>query len=213
MAAPLTIALPKGRLLVEAAELLGAAGVDLSPVLAEGRQLRFDLPAAGLVVLVVRAADVPTYVDYGVADVGIAGRDVIEEEGRDLYEMLDTGLGPCRMAVAAPREAPDPAAGVLRIASKYPNIARRHFLPRGIPVDIVKLYGSVELAVLCGLADRIVDLVSTGETLRQNGLVELEDIMEITARLVVNRASLKTRRRAVDDLIERIAQALPGETA
>ena len=208
MADLVTLALPKGRLLKGVAGLFADAGLDLSPVLADGRRLRFELPDAGLVVLVVRAADVPTYVEHGAADVGVTGRDVLEEEGRDLYEMVDLGLGACRMIVAAPEGASASSPGALRVATKYPMIANRHFLRRGAPVEVIKLYGSVELAVLCGLAERVVDLVETGETLRQNRLVEVEHVLDVTARLVVNRASLKTRRRAVDSLIERLRGAL-----
>lgn len=204
----LTLALPKGRLMVQAAKLFAKAGRDLSPVLADSRRLRFDIPDAGLTVLAVRAADVPTYVQYGVADAGVAGRDVLAEADSDLYEMLDLGFGACRLVVAAPADAEPLAGGTLRVATKYPECARRHFLARGRPVEIIKLYGSVELAVMCGLADRIVDLVETGETLRQNHLVETETIMQVTARLVVNRASLKTRRKTVDELLGQLKGAL-----
>ena len=207
MSNTLTLALPKGRLLTQTAEIFARAGVDLGPVLSASRQLRHELPDAGLVVLSVRASDVPTYVEYGVADIGVTGKDVLEEAARDLYEMLDLGIGRCRMVVAAPAGT-EAAPSALRVATKYPNVARRHFLRRGVPVDIVKLVGSVELAVLCGLADRIGDIVVSGETLRLNRLTEVEDVFEVTARLVVNRASLKTRRRAVDGLIGRLADAL-----
>ena len=204
----LTLALPKGRLMKQAAELFGKAGLDLGPVLEDSRRLRFELKEAGLVVLAVKPSDVPTYVEYGVADAGVAGRDILAEAGRDLYEMLDLGIGACRLAVAEPVDGVATEGGALRIATKYPECARRHFLARGRPVEIIKLHGSVELAVLCGLADRIVDLVETGETLKQNNLVETETILEITARLVVNRASLKTRRQAVDDLLKKLKGVL-----
>jgi ATP phosphoribosyltransferase len=204
----LTLALPKGRLMKQAAELFGKAGLDLGPVLEDSRRLRFELKEAGLVVLAVKPSDVPTYVEYGVADAGVAGRDILAEAGRDLYEMLDLGIGACRLAVAEPVDGVATEGGALRIATKYPECARRHFLARGRPVEIIKLHGSVELAVLCGLADRIVDLVETGETLKQNNLVETDTILEITARLVVNRASLKTRRQAVDDLLKKLKGVL-----
>ena len=204
----LTLALPKGRLMKQAAELFGRAGLDIREVLDDSRRLRFELPDAGLTVLAVKPSDVPTYVEYGVADAGVAGRDVLAEAGRDLYEMLDLGIGSCRLVVAEPEDAAPPQGGAVRVATKYTECARRHFLARGRPVEIIKLYGSVELAVICGLADRIVDLVETGETLRQNHLVETETILEITARLVVNRASLKTRREAVDALLDKLKGVL-----
>lgn len=212
MQSALTIALAKGRLLDEMVPLFGRAEIDLTPLQSSSRKLRFKLAGANLTALVVRSADVPTYVDYGAADLGITGRDVIEEEGRDLYEMLDLGLGACRMVVAAPKDAPSLEGRALRIATKFPNITRRHFMARGIPVEVIKLYGSVELGVLCGLSDRIVDIVASGETLRQNRLEIVDEVMDISARLVVNRASLKTRRAAVDALIQRLRPAVSTQS-
>ena len=207
-ARPITIALPKGRVLTQSVELFGRAGYKLQPVLRESRRLVHD--CGPLRVLVVRAADVPTYVEYGAADVGVAGRDVLEEEGRDLYEPVDLGIGPCRMIVAEPAARPvDLATHLhLRVATKYPAITRRYLEARGVAADIIKLSGSVELGPLTGLADRIVDLVETGETLRQNGLVEVETILDVTSRLVVNRASLKLRGAALAGLIDRVARAV-----
>ena len=197
----LTLALPKGRVLEEAVALFGKAGVDLSAITAKTRRLVFDLDQ--LRVLVVRDADVPTYVEYGAADLGIAGRDVLEEQGRDLYEPLDLKIGACRLCVAEPEDA-RPAGEHLRYATKFPNLTRRHLEKNGIVADVIKLSGSVELGPLTGLADRIVDLVSSGETLRQHHLREVETILEVTARLVVNRASLKVRRQAIDSLLSRL---------
>lgn len=214
---PLRLALPKGRVLEEAVELFGRAGVDLSPVLAKSRRLVHALPAAGLTVYVVRDADVPTYVEYGAADLGVAGRDVLEEQGRDLYEPLDLGIGRCRLVVAEPAGRPlalaaDDARSLhLRVATKFPRLTRRHLEAHGLVADVIKLHGSVELGPLTGLADRIVDLVSTGETLRQHDLREVETILEVTARLVVNRASLKLRGRAIDGLIDRLRRACAGD--
>jgi ATP phosphoribosyltransferase len=210
MSSPLTLALPKGRVLEEAVELFGRAGIDLSPVVAKTRRLTFDLK--DLRVLVVRDADVPTYVEWGAADVGIAGRDVLEEQGRDLYEPLDLGIGRCRLCIAEPAGArPDgPSARAeqserqLRYATKFPHLTRRHLEARGEVADVIKLSGSVELGPLTGLSDRIVDLVSSGETLRQHHLREVETLLEVTARLVVNRASLKVRRQAIDGLLSRL---------
>jgi ATP phosphoribosyltransferase len=203
--APLKLAMPKGRVLEEAVALFARAGVDLSPIQAKTRRLIFDLPKENLRVLVIRDADVPTYVEYGAADVGISGRDVLEEQGRDLYEPLDLGIGRCRLSVAEPegaRGADD--EGHLRYATKFPNLTRKYLERKGLVADVIKLYGSIELAPLTGLSHRIVDLVSTGETLKQHKLKEIEVILEVTARLVVNRASLKLRRQPIDALLARL---------
>jgi ATP phosphoribosyltransferase len=209
--APLRLALPKGRVLDEAVVLFARAGIDLSPVKAETRRLVHDIAGAGLIVYVIRDADVPTYVEHGAADVGIAGCDVLEEQGRDLYEPLDLGIGRCRLAVAEPADRPvDEAAQLhLRIATKFPRLTQRHLERRGIVAEVIKLYGSIELGPLTGLADRIVDLVSSGETLRQHHLREVETILDVTARLVVNRASLKLKGPAIDALVARLRAVLP----
>lgn len=207
-AEPVVLALPKGRLAKEAAKLLAAAGYDISAAVSGSRKLVFECGA--LRVLIVRSADVPTYVAYGAADVGIAGRDVLDEQGRDLYEPLDLGIGECRMVVAEPSARPvDTRAPMhLRIATKYPVITHHFLQGRGITAEIIKLAGSVELGAIAGLADQIVDLVETGETLRQNGLVEVETILRVTARLVVNPARLKLRAGAISALIDRLAEVL-----
>jgi ATP phosphoribosyltransferase len=205
---PLVLAMPKGRVQEEAVELFGRAGIDLSASAGKSRKLVFD--CGGLRVLVVRSQDVPTYVEYGAADLGIAGRDVLEEEGRDLYEPLDLGIGACRMSVAEPVDRPVDERGQihLRIATKYPACTRRWLQARGVFAEVIKLYGSVELGPLTGLADRIVDLVSTGETMRENGLREVDVIMPVTSRLVVNRASLKLRGGEIDGIVRRLRQVL-----
>jgi ATP phosphoribosyltransferase len=206
-ARPIILALPKGRVLEQTVQLFVRAGYRLGPVLRESRRLVHE--CGDIRVLVVRAGDVPTYVEYGAADIGVAGRDVLEEEGRDLYEPVDLGIGACRMVVAEPVARPvDLASHIhLRVATKYPGITRRYLEERGIAAEIIRLGGSVELGPLTGLADRIVDLVETGETMRQNGLVEVETILNVTSRLVVNRASLKLRAPALTELIDRIARA------
>lgn len=206
----ITLAVPKGRVQDEAIALFAKAGVDLSPIQDGSRRLVFELPAAGLRVLVVRDADVPTYVEHGAADAGIAGRDVLEERGSDLYEPLDLKIGACRLSVAEPMDPParavdDEGRGAhLRYCTKFPNLTRRHLEKSGTVADVIKLSGSVELGPLTGLCDRIVDLVSSGETLRQHRLREIETILEVTSRLVVNRAALKVRRRPIDALLARL---------
>ena len=206
----ITLAVPKGRVQDEAIALFAKAGVDLSPIQDGSRRLVFELPAAGLRVLVVRDADVPTYVEHGAADLGIAGRDVLEERGSDLYEPLDLKIGACRLAVAEPIDPParavdDEGRGAhLRYCTKFPNLTRRHLEKSGTVADVIKLSGSVELGPLTGLCDRIVDLVSSGETLRQHRLREIETILEVTSRLVVNRAAWKVRRRPIDALLARL---------
>ena len=208
----LTIALPKGRILKEASVLFKAAGIDITPVMQDDRRLIFEGIAEGLRFMVIRSQDVPTYVEYGAADIGIAGKDVLLEQDKDLYEPLDLGIGVCRMMVAEPKELSEgdnPKQWThIRVASKYPNITLRHFINKGIQVEIIKLYGSIELAPLLGLSERIVDLVQTGETLRKNGLVEVEHIMNITSKLVCNRASLKTKPRMVKALVDSLGKAV-----
>jgi len=208
----LTIALPKGRILKEASVLFKAAGIDITPVMQDDRRLIFEGIAEGLRFMVIRSQDVPTYVEYGAADIGIAGKDVLLEQDKDLYEPLDLNIGVCRMMVAEPKElseADNPKQWThIRVATKYPNITLRHFLAKGIQVEIIKLYGSIEIAPLLGLSERIVDLVQTGETLRKNGLAEVEHIMNITSKLVCNRASLKTKPRMVKALVDSLGKAV-----
>ena len=210
----ITLAMPKGRVQDEAIALFAKAGLDLSPIQDGSRRLVFDLPALDLRVLVVRDADVPTYVEHGAADLGISGRDVLEERGSDLYEPLDLGIGKCRLSVAEPIDPParavdDEGRGAhLRYCTKFPNLTRRHLEQAGIVADVIKLYGSVELGPLTGLSDRIVDLVSSGETLRQHRLREIEVILEVTSRLVVNRAAWKLKRRPIDALLARLADVI-----
>src|SRR5262249_2761843 len=206
----LRLALPKGRVLDETVELFGRAGIDLSPIKDKTRRLIFDLPRESLRVLVIRDADVPTYVEHGAADLGVAGRDILEEQGRDLYEPLDLGIGRCRLSLAGPAKGPTSGGheGHLRIATKFPNLTRRWLEKQGLVAEVIKLYGSIELGPLTGLSDRIVDLVSSGETLRQHDLVEIDTLLEISARLVVNRASLKLKRDPIDSLLAKLRRVL-----
>jgi ATP phosphoribosyltransferase len=210
MSTPLTLALPKGRLLDPALALLGCMGV--KGLQAESRRLLLDDPAMGLRFILLKPADVPTYVEYGAADLGIVGKDILLEQAPDVYEPVDLGFGFCRLVVAEPKELwerDDPAKwSWVRVATKYPTLTERYFSARGIQVEIVRLDGSIELAPLVGLAERIVDLVQSGETLRANGLVEVAEIMTSTARLIVNRASLKTAHARVTALIDAMRREL-----
>lgn len=207
------IALAKGRILHDTLPLLAAAGIVPSENPATSRKLVLDTGDPTVRLVVVRAADVPTYVQFGAADVGVVGKDVLMEHGGEgLAEPLDLGLARCRMMVAEPRHMArddDPSSWRrLRIATKYPNVTRRHFAAQGVQTEIIKLYGSMELAPLVGLADRIVDLVDTGGTLRANDLVEVEHIADISARLVVNRAALHMKSSRVRAIIRHLEQAV-----
>lgn len=210
----LTFALPKGRILEQAVPVLAAAGLDLVPALEDAdRKLLFDLDSSSsgsTRILLVKPVDVPTYVEHGIADFGIAGLDTLLEQARDLYEPVDLGTGRCRLVVAEPAGAPaDLRRGMkLRVATKYPRCALRHYRARGIQPDIIPLLGSVELAPLTGLADQIVDLVESGETLRQNDLVEVETIFEVSSRLIVNAASLRLKQPAVSQTIAALRRAV-----
>jgi len=204
----ITFALPKGRIMQDSMELFGQIGITCPEMEEKNRKLVFENRAAGYRFIAVRATDVPTYVEYGCADIGVVGKDTLLEQEKDLYEPLDLNFGYCRLVVAEPRdleENDDPTRwSNIRVATKYPNITEKYFRSRGIQVELIKLYGSIELAPLVGLTERIVDRVSTGATLRDNGMVEVDTIAEITTRLIVNRASMKTKhqkiRRIIDDL-------------
>ncbi len=209
----ITLALSKGRIFEETLPLLRAAGIEVLEDPETSRKLILSTNKPDVRVVLVRASDVPTYVQYGGADLGVAGRDVLIEHGvQGLYQPLDLNIARCRMSVAV-RSDFDYAAAIkqgsrLRVATKYTQIARQHFADKGVHVDLIKLYGSMELAPLTGLADAIVDLVSTGGTLRANHLVEVEQIMEISSRLVVNQAALKLKREALRALIDAFAGAV-----
>ena len=214
----LTIALSKGRIFDETLPLLAAAGIVPAEDPETSRKLIIGTDRPGVSVVIVRATDVPTYVQYGAADVGVAGKDVLlEHGGGGLYQPLDLEIGKCRMAVATRRgfdwNGTVQRGARIRIATKYVKTAREHFAAKGMHVDLIKLYGSMELAPLLGLADAIVDLVSTGNTLRANDLVEVEDILPISARLVVNPAALKLKRGVVQPLIDALARSVAGARA
>jgi len=210
----LVLALPKGRILGEVVPLMRRAGIEIEPEFAndDSRKLRFSTSHPGLDVVRVRNFDVATFVAFGAAHLGVAGNDVLMEfEYPEIYAPLDLRIGRCRLAVAAPKELlgqDDPQRwSRVRVATKYPEITRRHFAARGVQAECIKLNGAMELAPVLGLCRRIVDLVQTGETLRANGLVEIERIAEVTSRLIVNRAALKTRPREIHGWIERFREA------
>ena len=204
----LTIALSKGRIYKESLPLLEAAGIRPrdDPETSRKLILRTSRPDVSLVV--IRAADVPTYVQYGAADLGVAGKDVLLEHGGEgIYEPLDLGIARCRLMVAGRSDA-GVSHGRMRVATKFVNSTRRHFARQGRQVEIIKLYGSMELAPIVGLADRIVDLVDTGNTLRANGLEPLEHIMDISSRLIVNKAAMKMKHEAVTALVGELKKAV-----
>jgi ATP phosphoribosyltransferase len=207
---PLTLALSKGRIFEETLPLLKAAGIEVTEDPEKSRKLILPTNRPDVRIIIVRASDVPTYVEYGAADLGIAGKDVLIEHAAShpgaLYQPIDLGIANCRLCVAV-RNGFDYEAAVrqgarLRVATKYVAAAREHFASKGVYVDLIKLYGSMELAPLIGLADAIVDLVSTGNTLKANDLLAVEDIMPISSRLIVNRAALKTRHALLQPVID-----------
>ncbi|MBL0283089.1 MAG: ATP phosphoribosyltransferase [Zoogloea sp.] len=209
----ITLALSKGRIFEETLPLLAAAGITPTDNPETSRKLIIGTNRPDVRLVIVRATDTPTYVQYGAADMGIAGKDtLIEHGGAGLYQPLDLNIAKCRLCVAVRKDF-DYAAAVkrgarIRVATKYVKAAREHFAAKGVHVDLIKLYGSMELAPLVGLADAIVDLVSTGNTLKANNLIEVEDIMPISSRLVVNQASLKLKRELIQPVLEAFAGAI-----
>lgn len=208
MVAPITLALTKGRILKDTLPLLARAGVVPSEDIASSRKLVFECTRPDLRLLVLRGTDVPTYVRHGAADLGIVGKDVLLEEGAEgLYEPLDLGIARCRLMTAAP---PGWQGGNrrVRVATKFTNTARRFFAHRGMNAEFIKLYGAMELAPMVGLADVIVDIVDTGNTLRANGLEPVDLIADISSRLVVNKASMRSKHAAIEDLTAAMAAAV-----
>lgn len=204
----LTIAIAKGRLQEQALELLGRAGVRVSPTDLASRKLTIADETDQYRIIFVKPADVPVYVEHGIADCGVVGRDVIIESNADLLLPLDLKIARCRMIVATTHKGELMNGGMLRVATKYPRIASSYFGERGIPVEIIPLVGSVELAPVLGLADCIVDLMETGRTLRENGLRVAAEILESTGRLVVNRAAYQLKSAAITDLLYRLSEAV-----
>ena len=208
MSSELTIALAKGRVLDETLPLLARAGIEPTDDLSISRKLVFATNHDHIKLVLIRSADVPTYVQYGAADLGVAGKDVLAEHGGEgLYERVDLKIAPCKMMTAGYADRPLPR-NRLKVATKYPQITRQFFLNQGRQVELIKLYGSMELAPVVGLADIIVDLVDTGNTLKANGLTPLEHIMDISSRLIINRASLKMKNQPIKNLVEIIEAAV-----
>ncbi len=208
----ITFALPKGRILEDSMELFAKIGITCPEMKEKNRKLVFENKEDKLRFMAVRATDVPTYVEYGCADIGVVGKDTLLEQDKDLYEPLDLNFGYCRLVVAEPkalRDQDDPTSwSNIRVATKYPKVTERYFAGKGVQVELIKLYGSIELAPLVGLSERIVDLVSTGATLRDNGMVEVETIAEITTRLIVNRASMKTKHERIRQIIDGLEKVI-----
>lgn len=203
----ITIALAKGRLAELTVDLLEQAGLDVSELRQKSRKLIFSDAQHGFKFILVKASDVPTYVEYGAADIGVVGRDTLLEENRNLYELLDLGFGACKMCVAGPKELAGKLDTInnLRVASKYVNIAKHYYnLEKKQSVELIKLNGSVELAPLVGLSEVIVDIVESGKTLKENGLCVLEEICDLSARLVVNRVSMKMEKERIMSLVDKV---------
>jgi len=208
------LALTKGRLEKDTIDLLEKAGLNTSMIKNPERKLILDVPGYPLEIILLKGSDVATYVEHGVADLGVVGKDILLEKPKPIYEVADLGFGACRMAVAGPPAAVEDGKKLLRVASKYPRIAREHFEEKGQSVEIIEQQGSVELAPLMGLSDVIVDIVETGNTLKANGLIILEEIVKISARLILNKVSYKTRRIEMNALIDMLEkQAAQGGKA
>ncbi len=212
---PLTIALNRGRILEECLPMLAAAGIEPAEDMSASRKLIFDSKCGRMRLVVVRGSDVPVYVEYGAADLGIVGKDTLLEYGDgDFYERLDLGIARCRVMTAAPAAARAlPHQGRLRVATKYVNMARRYFAEQGRQVEVIALSGAMEIAPLMGLADLIVDVVDTGNTLKANGLVAGELIADISTRVIVNRAALKTRYQEVEALLTALRAVVASRVA
>jgi len=207
----ITIAVSKGRIFKDTLPLLAHAGIEPIDDLATTRKLILDTTVDNIKLVIIRATDVPTYVEYGAADIGVAGKDtLLEHGGEGLYEPLDLQIAKCKLMVAGPEHVAS-HPGRLRIATKYVKSAQNYYAGLGQQVDIIKLYGSMELAPIVGLSDYIVDLVDTGNTLKANGLVPLEHICDISSRLVVNKASMKMKHQALTELIDRISEAVDSK--
>ena len=202
----ITIATPRGRLLEETVDLFKKASIDITEIIKDSRKLIFESEEARMRLLIVRPTDVTSYVEYGAADCGIVGRDTLMEQDCNLYEPLDLRIGKCKMVVAAPKGFEESGKTSLRIATKYPRIASDFYNKKGITTEVIKLYGSVELAPIIGLCDAIVDLTATGETLKKNELEIVEVVADVSAKLVVNKVSMKIKSKEIKELIEKLEE-------
>ncbi len=202
----LSVALPKGRLGEKVYGMFEAAGYGCPAIRENSRRLIFENPAAGVRYFWVKPSDVPIYVERGAADIGVAGKDILLEYSPEVYELLDLGLGRCRMAVAARQDFHDSGERTLRVATKFPEIARQHYAARCRDIDVIKLNGSIELAPILGLSDVIVDIVETGTTLRENNLVVLEEIFPISARLIVNQSAFRFKTAGIEAVAEKMKE-------
>ncbi len=205
----LNVALPKGRLGDRAYELMARAGYECPALLEGNRRLTFENPETGVRYFQVKPSDVPIYVERGAADVGIAGKDILLEYEPEVYELLDLGIGACRMCVAGFRDFRDDGERTLRVATKFPRIARRYYAEKGREITVIKLNGSIEIAPLLGLSDVIVDIVETGKTLRENGLAPLETVAPISARLIANTASFQFKESGIRAMCARLGELIP----
>ncbi len=203
----ITIATPRGRLLKETVELFKRASIDITEIIEDSRKLIFEFKEAGIKLLIVRPTDVASYVEYGAADCGIVGKDTLMEQDCNLYEPLDLGIGKCKMVVAAPKGFEKSGKSSLRIASKYPKVTSDFYNKKCISAEVIKLYGSVELAPIIGLCDAIVDLTATGETLKKNELEIVEVVAEISAKFVVNKVSMKIKSKEIKELLIKLEEA------
>ncbi len=204
----INVALPKGRLGDNVYDLFAAAGYRCPEIENPGRRLTFENPDVGIRYFWVKPSDVAIYVEKGAADIGVAGKDILLEYSPDVYELLDVGLGRCRMAVAAPKDFRDDTRKTLRVATKFPNIAKRHYSSIGRDIDIIKLNGSIELAPILGLSDVIVDIVETGATLKQNNLEVFSTLFDISARLIANKASYRFKRGEIQKIKDSLQEAI-----
>ena len=207
----LTIALPKGRLADQTLDIMEKAGYDVSAARDKSRKLILEDKDAGLRFILSKPSDVPTYVEYGAADIGVVGKDTLLEEGRQLYEVLDLGLGKCRMCVAAKKGFRDNSEKTIKVATKFVNIAKGHYASKGRDIEICKLNGSIEIAPILGMTDVIVDIVETGTTLKENDLEVIETIIPISARLVANKASSKFKSQQINDIRRKLQEVIDND--
>lgn len=201
-----SIALPKGRLGNKAYKLLEKSGYTVSELMDESRKLVFENAESGVKYFLVKPSDVPIYVEYGAADIGVVGKDILLESGADVYELLDLGIGKCRMCVAAKEDYVEDTGRPVVVATKFPNIARRYYMSTNREIDVIKLYGSIELAPLLNMSDVIVDIVETGTTLKENHLKVTEEIFPVSARLIANKASYKFKEAEINDIVRKLGE-------